>query len=409
MSSILYSLLVPTRNRPTTAECLIRHALTFFPENYEVVVQDCGAPGPLGDALKDVSSDPRLRYEHTGRPVSMTENWNRGIERCRGDYVSILGDDDAVTRELPSIVEWVSAHNIDALSGNRNRSIFCWPDFPDSTKAASYTMYVYTGKLVEYISRSLLDRAVGTFGYSEVRAMPHVYYGILRRAYLCRMAEQTGRCFQGYTPDFYAGYFLASIVPKTHWVDFPIFTPGACGASNSATWATAWTQSADRHKQEFDVIEWPDIVPEGSSAPAFIAEAVVRALRDAGRADLIASMKWPDFYLFCMLHDPALRWRNLARYWSVAGSVLGRSQLQRASDLGVGLVRRVRGKLRPRRDYMEPEFAPPKPEVFEQYSAVHDTTQLVALQADALRRQQVVPPWRLPLSQATLAPTTAAG
>ncbi len=402
MPNVAYSLLVPTRNRAAPAECLIRHALSFFPDDFEIVVQDCGVPGPLSDALKDVLSDPRLRYEHTGRLVSMTDNWNRGFERCRGEYMSILGDDDGVTRELPSIVKWMSGRDMDVLIGHINlgavnRAWYYWPDFPDPVKAGSYTMYEHTGELVEYASSALLDRAVRSLGYSEVRALPSVYYGIVRRTYLCRMAERTGRCFHGYTPDAYASFFLAATVPLTHWVDFPIFVPGTCGASNSAAHASGKTVIA--HTHEFTNVSWPDIVPEGSITPLLVAEGVVRALRDAGRADLIERVNWPDFYLLCMLHDPAFRWSNLRRYWSASGHVLRWSPAQRAAGLAIGLVRRVRGKIVRRQGYVEPEFAVPSREVFEHYSGVRDTTDLVERQADALRRQRVVPPWRVPSSR----------
>jgi glycosyl transferase family 2 len=415
MSNIAYSLLVPTRNRPATAECLVRHALRFFPDDYEIVVQDCGTPGPLREALKDVSSDPRLRYEHTGRLVSMTDNWNRGFERCRGEYMSILGDDDAVTGELPNIVEWMSVRELDALVGNTNRSWYYWPDFPDATKVGSYAMYNYTGEIREYKSKSLLTQAVSSFGYAEVLAMPSVYYGIVRRKYLTSMMERTGQCFQGYTPDLYSSFFLATSVPLTHWVDFPVFVPGACGASNAAVnlsleAATILTRtirtsdpgrSAHVHTREFERTSWPDLVPEGSIMQVFVAEGIVRALRDSGRADLVVDMNWPDFYLLCMLHDPAFRWRNLRRYWSESGRVLGRSQGQRVSDLAMGLLRRVQGKVKRRQGYLEAQFAAPRREVFERYSGVRDTTDLVQRQADSLRRQRVVPPWRVPASAAT--------
>ncbi|MDP9024894.1 MAG: glycosyltransferase [Candidatus Eremiobacteraeota bacterium] len=400
MPNIVYSLLVPTRNRPATAECLIRHALSFFPDDHEIVVQDCGAAGPLSDALKDVSSDPRLRYEHTGRLVSMTDNWNRGFDRCRGEYMSVLGDDDGVTRELPNIIRWMGDSNIDMVVANWNGAMYYWPDFPNPTIAATYTMHGYTGDVVAYATSSLLRRAVVTLGYSDVRAMPCVYHGVVRRRYLTQMVERTGRCFNGYNPDFYSSFFLATIVPKTHWIDFPMFVAGTCGSSNSANALVG--RLTDLHTREYQALDWPDVVPEGRNLNALVAESVVRALRNAGRADLVKTIQWPDFYLLCMLHDPAFRWRNLVRYWAVSGRVLNRSPLQRTLDLTAGFVRRVRGKLVRRQGYVESAFAAPKRDVFERYSGVRDTTEVVAIQADAMRRQGVLPPWRRPQADATV-------
>jgi glycosyltransferase involved in cell wall biosynthesis len=388
MANTLYSLLIPTRNRPATATCLIRHALGFLPENCEIVVQDCGDPRSLRDMLGGALSDVRLRYEHTGRPVSMTENWNRGMDRCRGEYVSVLGDDDAASEELPSVVEWMQRSGIDLLIANSNRSMYRWPDFPEAASAGAYAMHGYTGELINYASSSLLSRAVRTLGYSEVRGLPRVYHGIVRRVYLRRMAERTGRYFHGYTPDFYSAFFLAATVPRTHWVDYPIFIAGICGSSNAAK------DSGVTHIKEYENESWPDIVPEGSFIPVFVAEGVVRGLRDAGHEELVTRIRWADFYLLCMFHEPAMRRRNLARYWAMSGSLLGRSRPQRVGDLAAGLVRRARGKIFRRQGYLEPEFAAPVRPVVERYSGVRDTTELMSRVSDALRRQGIVPPWR---------------
>ena len=392
MSDISYSILIPTRNRPETAECLVRYLLGFFPDDFEVVIQDCGAAGQLSSALADVIRDPRLRYEHTGRLVSMTENWNRGISRCRGEFVSVLGDDDGVTHELPQIIAWMESQGVDALANNSNAGRYYWPEFLDASKAGTYDMYRHTCEVIEYRSEQLLAEQLRVFGYSNVRTIPMVYAGIVRRRWLLRIAEATGHCFEGYTPDIYSGHFLAAVVPSTHWVDFPVFTPGVCAQSNAA--AAFHGESMKSHTEEFESVDWPGIVPEGSIVQVLCAEGLVRALNNAGRQDLVARMKWPDFYLLCMLHDRAYRWQNMKRYWSATNRVLGWSEFERVVQLAVGLGRRIRGKLTRRAGYYDPNLSTPVRDIVERFRDVKDISDLDRRQAEALARQAAIPPWR---------------
>ena len=90
-----FSVLLPTRNRLE----LLRYAVeSVRRQNYadwEIVVSD-------NDSTEDVAGyvrglrDERIRYVRTARFVPVTENWNNALEHSSGDYVVMLGDDDAL-------------------------------------------------------------------------------------------------------------------------------------------------------------------------------------------------------------------------------------------------------------------------------------------------------------------------
>jgi glycosyltransferase involved in cell wall biosynthesis len=394
MSDIAFSLLIPTRNRVDTAAKLVRHALAFFPADFEVVVQDCGTAdgeGSLSQALGDVLADPRLNYAHTGHAASMTENWNNGIARCRGEYVAVLGDDDHVSSELPAAIAWMKANGVDALVSNTNYTHYHWPDHPDPALRGTYQMHRFTGEVVAYDSRHLLEEQVRVFSYQAVRTTTYVYGGVVRRKYLERLRELTGQCFQGYTPDVYTGHYLTTLVPKTHWVDFPLFVPGSCARSNAA--AVSHGKGMDDHKREFKNVDWPDIVPLGQTCSVYVTEGVTRALRTAGRDDLMAQIKWADLYISVMNIEPAFRWTNLRRYWSSTAKELGWSAPKRVAELGFGLARRVVGSLRRRRGYLDPNLAMVERPLFEKLSDVADVAALDARLEEAMDRQGTNPPW----------------
>jgi hypothetical protein len=100
------SVLLPTRDRLE----LLRHAVDSVTrledDDWEIVVSDNCSSGDVEGYVGSLQ-DSRIRYVRTPRLFSITENWNNALAHSRGDYVVMLGDDDALlgsyfirTREL---------------------------------------------------------------------------------------------------------------------------------------------------------------------------------------------------------------------------------------------------------------------------------------------------------------------
>jgi glycosyltransferase involved in cell wall biosynthesis len=89
------SVLLPTRNRLALLSEAIESVLRLEDEDWEVIVSD-------NDSSEDVKGyvasldNPRIVYVKTDGPISVTDNWNNALENSSGDYVVMLGDDDAL-------------------------------------------------------------------------------------------------------------------------------------------------------------------------------------------------------------------------------------------------------------------------------------------------------------------------
>ena len=92
---MLLSVLLPTRDRLEYLRHAVESVRRQEGEDWEIVVSD-------NDSTEDVAGyvasleDPRIRYVRTPRFVPVTENWNNALRHSRGDYVVMLGDDDAL-------------------------------------------------------------------------------------------------------------------------------------------------------------------------------------------------------------------------------------------------------------------------------------------------------------------------
>jgi hypothetical protein len=102
------SVLLPTRERLE----LLRHAVDSVGRlddpDYEIVISDNCSPEDVEGYVASLD-DPRIRYTRTCEVLSVTENWNNALQHSSGDYVIMLGDDDALLGSYSTTVRHLIA------------------------------------------------------------------------------------------------------------------------------------------------------------------------------------------------------------------------------------------------------------------------------------------------------------
>jgi len=89
-----YSILLPTRNGGSLLGDCVRSILDQAYEDFELVVSDNASEDETAEVLDAFAGDPRLVVVTLEHFVGVTENWNVALGRSRGDYITLLGDDD---------------------------------------------------------------------------------------------------------------------------------------------------------------------------------------------------------------------------------------------------------------------------------------------------------------------------
>jgi hypothetical protein len=89
------SILVPTRDRLELLPHVVASVTRLDDQDCEIVVSDNCSSGDVEGFLSSLG-DERIRYVRASRLLSITENWNNALEHSTGDYVLMLGDDDAL-------------------------------------------------------------------------------------------------------------------------------------------------------------------------------------------------------------------------------------------------------------------------------------------------------------------------
>lgn len=90
------SVVVPTRNRLELLRDLLRTFVDQEKQDYlECVVFDNGSDVPISEGISDIDQD-NITVFRSERFLSVTDSWNNAVNRARGDYIIVLGDDDGL-------------------------------------------------------------------------------------------------------------------------------------------------------------------------------------------------------------------------------------------------------------------------------------------------------------------------
>jgi glycosyltransferase involved in cell wall biosynthesis len=124
----LLSIVVPTKNRHFYLEFFVRYFHSINSEKIELVIQDNSDLGTNEDfiAFLKTIKDNRILYTYTNENLSVVENCDHAIANSKGEFVTLIGDDDIFSKHLIDYVEICKAKSIDALLPVKGT--YTWPD-----------------------------------------------------------------------------------------------------------------------------------------------------------------------------------------------------------------------------------------------------------------------------------------
>ena len=129
-----YSIIIPTRDRHLTLEHCLRSVLEFPEDDLEIIIADnCSTQET--EVVVSQFSDHRIVYTRSHQRLSMTENFERGLEISQGQFVTILGDDDFI---VPSVWHFIKERLHKTGLVNWFRYPYFWPEFPEPSAGFLY-------------------------------------------------------------------------------------------------------------------------------------------------------------------------------------------------------------------------------------------------------------------------------
>lgn len=242
MMNCIHSLIIPTRNRQRYVPYAVRVYLESPRNDIQVVVLDnSDDPAIIKKELGRLLFDKRLLLiESEPTPLSMRDNWERGVAVAKGEWLTYIGDDDACDPNLVNFVEFI--HNApnpplvwEAIGWKFAE--YSWPETsqrPNAPKA--FAAIPLDNQIRVGMSKDVLKGLLSWNSPQRNNGMgPSLYHGAIKRSLIDRIISQKGRLFDLETVDFDTGYSILLNTDKFLQLTRPFTIMGSSIESNSAS------------------------------------------------------------------------------------------------------------------------------------------------------------------------------
>ena len=294
----LLSIVVATKNRVRYCIDCIESTLNHIDTDFELIVQDNTDNYDLREYVETRISDSRLIYNYSPPPFSSIDNFNAAMELATGEYVCLIGDDDAILPDLMKITRWAFENDIDSVAPKRLIN-YIWPNENNIESKLEIPDFSYKCESVPLAKRLISYLRDGCVRSYRNYGLPAIYHGIVRRECIEKIKSLTGHYFGGLSPDSYSSVALSQIVKNHIIMDFPLTIAGACQTSTTRQGAQGdhrgLLKNAPHLRNREDYV-WLKIVPGFYSVETIWSESALRALTELNKLDLLA--KFSSCYLF---------------------------------------------------------------------------------------------------------------
>jgi glycosyltransferase involved in cell wall biosynthesis len=203
----LFSVVIPTRNRPELALAAVNSTLRQTFDDYEILVLE---NSDEGRRLVDLPADSRIRTVSSDRILPMPQNWERLLDHAAGRYVIVVSDKD---RLVPSAL----ARLRDALALGAAVATFrkAWfqggmlSDLHPPAAARSYSA----------ATKPLLDQ---WFHLLYSLDAPMLYNSAVSRDLLLSLRARGGQLFYGSAPDVCSSVLILASCDEYRAVPRPL-------------------------------------------------------------------------------------------------------------------------------------------------------------------------------------------
>lgn len=222
------TIIIPTRNGSPYIKYAVESALAQKYTSLEIIVSVNHSQDSTLELLSKYKLDRRMRVISPPKVLSLSGHYEWCIKQANGDWITILGDDDALlphfSVEVQRILRQWSEKGAEAISFRR--AYFFWPGCED----------IYRGKTVSFtgVHRSKMNRSPRLLLLSAITGatshvdLPELYTNNLVRRDLI---EKISRCsdsvfYKTRSADVYSGVAIALSAAVVIRSEMPVFITG---------------------------------------------------------------------------------------------------------------------------------------------------------------------------------------
>ena len=230
---VKYSVLIPSSNGGKYLYYSVKSVLNNNYKNCEVIVSLNNTTDKSDLKIRKIK-DQRLKIIKTPKYFSMVKHYEWLIKKARGEWVSIIGDDDGVVNnfflKIDEILNRFKHQDIEAIS----------------SAGASYfwkgVEHIYGNTVVRYldtqqakIKNSKFELFKTLFGFSAYQNLPLIYTsGIVKKKIINQIIlKSKNRFYHEPNPDIYSALVISLFTKKFLRIETPLFWMGTSSKSNA--------------------------------------------------------------------------------------------------------------------------------------------------------------------------------
>jgi Glycosyl transferase family 2 len=228
---------------PVTRPHCLRHSLASVLDqrftDFEVIISH-NTPRET-PPLDWLPADPRITYVRPDDMLPQHDHWEFALAKARGQWVMLLGDDDAIAPILLTVVA-------EAAKRFPSLPIIYWTwcslvdiGWSERQSAGASSVPPYTAGITVTNCRDYLDliyKMDPNLMQVMKRLLPSIMRGMYRRDLIDKVRSHTGgRLCKEWTPDYSAAAHAMSFAERMLLIDIPMLTLGATTDSMAAIYA----------------------------------------------------------------------------------------------------------------------------------------------------------------------------
>jgi hypothetical protein len=227
----VFSILVPTVNRPETLVHCLRTVLEQSGADHEVIVSDDQGPPENKQVVESFNRPDVLRYVRTPQRLGMRGNYEFCVTASRGRYLTVLGDDDGFcVGALDAARQVIAQGNPEVFFWFPH--LYWWPNALIPQK--QWMLYIYANpNQAQWVDpRAYLTQFYGANENPWLfERLPSIYNGFVSRTLLERQKARTGAYFRDEIPDVYSGIANALLAQNAMFMARALTIRGLSGKS----------------------------------------------------------------------------------------------------------------------------------------------------------------------------------
>lgn len=305
----LLSIIVPTKNRYYYLKYLVQYFHSIESDKIELIIQDNSDVETNQDFLDFLSkiNDSRISYLFVSKSLTIDENCDFAIKRGKGEYITMLGDDDIFSKHIIEYTEKFKVDNLDAILPIKNS--FTWPDvkprFYKEKFSGIFRIHKFNCKRTRIDVKKELEKVI-KLGGTDILNLPRIYHGILKKTILDEIYNKTNTYFPGPSPDMANAVAACKYVERYELIDVPLIISGHSKKSGGGQGAQG------QHFGEISELpflpkktasNWTKEVPYYWSGYTIYAESVIQALKRTDMAENLKKFNFEYLIASCLVFD----------------------------------------------------------------------------------------------------------